>query len=162
MGHRGAALVEQFRGTNTVPGGVIGVCENNGVECVPLFHTLLGVLGPASEAIAFYTDEILRGLDHSGDLDGPQIQQLKDAAAAQNVVPVVGLGVKDQRLAGVMRNASLLITPVGIEGVYVKVHQWHNEKLYMRGGKRRLFSKLQPGRPAWRPALYGAFLCYSP
>lgn len=68
---RGAALVEQFRGTNTVPGGVIGVCENNGVEFVPFFHTLLGALGPAAgEAIAFYTDEILRGLDQSDDLDG--------------------------------------------------------------------------------------------
>jgi hypothetical protein len=61
---RGTALVEQFRGTNTVPGGVIGVCDSNGVECVPLFHTFLGALGPAvGERIVFYADEILRGLD---------------------------------------------------------------------------------------------------
>ncbi len=102
------------------------------------------------------------GWIRSSDLDGPQIEQLKDAAAAHNVVLVVGLGVKVQRLASVMCNAWLVITPAGIEVVYVKVQQWYNEKLYMRGGKRRLFSKLQPGRPAWRPALYGAFLCYSP
>ncbi|MBA8821012.1 hypothetical protein BRY73_03490 [Ochrobactrum sp. P6BS-III] len=163
MGHRGAALVEQFRGTNIVPGGVIGVCDSNGVECVPLLHTFLGALGPVEgEGIAFYADEILRGLDQSGDLDGPQIQQLKDAAAAHNVVLVVGLGVKDQRLAGVMRNASLVITPVGIEGVYIKVHQWHNEKLYARGGKRRLFSKLQQGRPAWDQRFMGRSCAIAP
>ncbi|MBA8821778.1 microcystin degradation protein MlrC [Ochrobactrum sp. P6BS-III] len=68
---RGSALIEQFRGTNTVPGGVIKICENNGVELIPLFHTLLGALGPAAdEAIEFYKNEILAGLDRSGDIDG--------------------------------------------------------------------------------------------
>lgn len=68
---RGSALIEQFRGTNTVPGGVIKICENNGVELIPLFHTLLGALGPAAdEAIEFYKNEILAELDRSGDIDG--------------------------------------------------------------------------------------------
>ncbi len=68
---RGDDLVAQFRGTNTVPGGVIKVCDDNDVEMVPLFHTLLGALGPASsEAVGFYIAEILAGLERAGPLDG--------------------------------------------------------------------------------------------
>jgi len=68
---RGAELVERFRGTNTVPGGCLKICEAEGAEFVPLFHTLLGALGPASdEAVAHYTREIVEGLDKSGPLDG--------------------------------------------------------------------------------------------
>ncbi len=87
--------------------------------------------GPMVSAVPHYGNALYQAC---ADIDGPQIQKLKDASTAHNVVLVVGLGVKDQRLAGVMRNASLLITPTGIEGVYVKVHQWHNEKLYFTRG----------------------------
>lgn len=68
---RGAELAARFRGTNTVPGGCLKVCEAEGAELVPLFHTLLGALGPASdEAVAQFTQEILDGIDNAGPLDG--------------------------------------------------------------------------------------------
>lgn len=68
---RGADLTARFRGTNTVPGGCLKVCEEQGAELVPLFHTLLGALGPASdEAVAAFTQEILDGIDKAGPLDG--------------------------------------------------------------------------------------------
>jgi microcystin degradation protein MlrC len=68
---RGAELVTRFRGTNTVPGGCLKVCEAEGAELVPLFHTLLGALGPASdEAIEHFTREIVEGLGRCGPLDG--------------------------------------------------------------------------------------------
>ena len=68
---RGVALTERFRGTNTVPGSCLKICEAEGAEFVPLFHTLLGALGPtADEAVAYYTNEIVEGLGKSGPLDG--------------------------------------------------------------------------------------------
>ncbi|MGX1743668.1 M81 family metallopeptidase [Bosea sp. NPDC055353] len=68
---RGAKLTERFRGTNTVPGGCLKVCEAEGAEFVPLFHTLLGALGPTADAaVAHYTGEIVEGLGKSGRLDG--------------------------------------------------------------------------------------------
>lgn len=68
---RGEALTERFRGTNTVPGGCLRICEAEGAELVPLFHTLLGALGPAADAaVAHYTSEIVDGLADSGPLDG--------------------------------------------------------------------------------------------
>ena len=68
---RGRELTERFRGTNTVPGGCLKICEAEGAEFVPLFHTLLGALGPtADEAVEHYTREILEGLAGSGPLDG--------------------------------------------------------------------------------------------
>ena len=47
---------------------------------------------------------------------------------------MIGLGLRDARRAGVMRNASLLIGPEGVLGDYTKVHQWQNEKLFFTGG----------------------------
>ncbi|MDK8872722.1 M81 family metallopeptidase [Paracoccus sp. SSJ] len=68
---RGAQIPARFRGTNTVPGGSIAICEAEGAEFVPLFHTLLGALGPASdEAVAHYTRELLEGVADAGRLDG--------------------------------------------------------------------------------------------
>lgn len=68
---RGAELTERFRGTNTVPGGCLRICEAEGAEFVPLFHTLLGALGPTADAaVAHYTREIVEGLGSSGPLDG--------------------------------------------------------------------------------------------
>lgn len=62
---------EWFRGTNTVPGGCLKICEAEGAEFVPLFHTLLGALGPTADAaVAHYTGEIVEGLGRSGPLDG--------------------------------------------------------------------------------------------
>ncbi len=68
---RGRELTERFRGTNTVPGGCLKICEGEGAEFVPLFHTLLGALGPTADAaVEHYTREIVEGLGRSGLLDG--------------------------------------------------------------------------------------------
>ncbi|SDG17032.1 M81 family metallopeptidase [Bosea robiniae] len=68
---RGRELTERFRGTNTVPGGCLKICEAEGAEFVPLFHTLLGALGPTADAaVAHYTSEIISGLARSAPVDG--------------------------------------------------------------------------------------------
>lgn len=68
---RGEEVVTSFRGTNTVPGGCLKVCEEQGASFVPLFHTLLGALGPAEdEAVERYCNEIVSGLRNAGTLDG--------------------------------------------------------------------------------------------
>lgn len=68
--------------------------------------------------------------------DGEEIGALVAAAARFRVHIVIGLGLRDNLRAGVMRNASLLIGPEGVLGDYTKVHQWQNEKLYFMGGDR--------------------------
>lgn len=68
---RGAGVTARFRGTNTVPGGCMAICEAEGAEFVPLFHTLLGALGPASdEAVEHFTQELLDGVAGARRLDG--------------------------------------------------------------------------------------------
>jgi predicted amidohydrolase len=47
---------------------------------------------------------------------------------------VAGLGLRDPRIAGAMRNASMLMGPEGLIGCYIKVHQWQTEKLYFTAG----------------------------
>ncbi|KQK30952.1 nitrilase [Bosea thiooxidans] len=66
--------------------------------------------------------------------DGEEIKALVALAARHRVHLVIGLGLRDARRAGVMRNASLLIGPEGVLGDYTKVHQWQNEKLFFTGG----------------------------
>jgi len=68
------------------------------------------------------------------DLRGEDIQRLSALAAKHRTYLVLGLGLRDAQLRGVMRNASVLIGPQGVIGVYVKVHQWQNEKLYFKKG----------------------------
>ncbi len=60
---RGETLVAQRRGTNTVIGGFIKVCEAEGIEMAPLVATSGGAAGSASDA-AFdtYVAEICDGL----------------------------------------------------------------------------------------------------
>ncbi len=70
------------------------------------------------------------------DLDGEEIAAFMQQAARLDTYLVLGLGIRDLRLRGVMRNASVLIGPQGLIGVYVKIHQWHNEKLYFTKGER--------------------------
>jgi len=68
---RGNAIVDEFLDTNTVPGGVLRVCREEGVACVPLFHALLGALGPVSDnAVTYYTGELLRSVAGAEPLDG--------------------------------------------------------------------------------------------
>ncbi len=67
----GAALVARYRGTNTLLGGFIAVCERDDVEIVPLVHSEGGAAGPASdEAFIHYADRICGGLATAGPLDG--------------------------------------------------------------------------------------------
>ncbi|WP_312016709.1 M81 family metallopeptidase [Bradyrhizobium sp. BR 10261] len=68
---RGDRIVEELRGTNTVMGGFIDVCEQDSVELVPLVHTALGAVGPATdEAVRRYTDEMAVSVRALPDLDG--------------------------------------------------------------------------------------------
>ncbi|MDR5653267.1 M81 family metallopeptidase [Ruixingdingia sedimenti] len=68
---RGAEVTARFAGTNTVPGGCMAVCAAEGAEFVPLFHTLLGALGPASDAaVERFTQEIVDGIAAQGPFDG--------------------------------------------------------------------------------------------
>lgn len=69
---RGAHLVERLRGTNTVMGGFIGVCERDGVDLLPIVQTSCGAAGPATdEAVCAYTDEIAAAIAAAASrLDG--------------------------------------------------------------------------------------------
>ncbi|MGE0723463.1 MAG: M81 family metallopeptidase [Alphaproteobacteria bacterium] len=67
----GAALIDKFRGTNTVCGGFIGACEASGMAMVPLVHAEGGAMGPSSdEAFIHYADRICAGLAEQGPFDG--------------------------------------------------------------------------------------------
>lgn len=68
---RGAEIPAQYRGSNTVAGGVLSVLDTAGAEMVPLFHSLLGALGPAADdAVTAFADELVQGLRGAGPLDG--------------------------------------------------------------------------------------------
>ncbi|WP_163852215.1 M81 family metallopeptidase [Pseudooceanicola aestuarii] len=68
---RGAEIPAQYRGTNTVAGGTLKVLDAAGAAMVPLFHTLLGALGPAEDAaVIAFADEMAAGLAAAGPLDG--------------------------------------------------------------------------------------------
>lgn len=67
----GATLVERSRGTNTVCGGFVEVCEREGVEIVPLVYAEAGAAGPATDdAFLHYADRICAGLAEADGLDG--------------------------------------------------------------------------------------------
>lgn len=60
---RGQQIEASLRGTNTVIGGFLAVCERAGVETVPIVYTKLGAVGPATdEAVDFYLREIREGI----------------------------------------------------------------------------------------------------
>lgn len=69
---RGDNIIEQLRGTNTVMGGFIDICEHEQVGILPIVHTALGAVGPATdEAVARYAGEIVAGIRNLADrLDG--------------------------------------------------------------------------------------------
>ncbi len=87
--------------------------------------------GPMVSDVPHYPQALF---DACADLNGPHVEALQNTAADCNISLVIGLGIRDRALSGVMRNASLLITPSGLGGIYFKVHQWHNEKLYFTRG----------------------------
>lgn len=72
--------------------------------------------------------------DACADLHGEDVEHMISLSARYRTHLVLGLALRDPKLHGVMRNASVLIGPQGLVGVYVKVHQWQNEKLYFTKG----------------------------
>jgi len=69
---RGDRIIEQLRGTNTVMGGFLEICEREEVRVLPIVHTALGAVGPATdEAVARYAGEIVAGIRNAVDrIDG--------------------------------------------------------------------------------------------
>jgi microcystin degradation protein MlrC len=67
----GPELIARFRGTNTLCGGFIQVCEREGAEILPIVFADGGAAGPASdEAFLHYADRICAALQEAGPLDG--------------------------------------------------------------------------------------------
>lgn len=67
----GPELLTRFRGTNTLCGGFIEVCEAEGAEILPMVYADGGAAGPASdEAFLHYADRICAALQQAGPLDG--------------------------------------------------------------------------------------------
>ncbi|QRM32921.1 M81 family metallopeptidase [Microvirga sp. VF16] len=67
----GPALLEGFRETDTVLGGIIRVCEREDADIIPLFYTSGGAAGPTSdEAYNHYVNRLIDGLRSAGPLDG--------------------------------------------------------------------------------------------
>ena len=69
---RGADILTQLRGTNTVMGGFIEVCEQSEIEMMPIVQTSQGAAGAATdEAVEFYIKEISAAIEkHHTELDG--------------------------------------------------------------------------------------------
>ena len=69
---RGQEIPTQLRGTNTVMGGFIKVCEQADIEMMPIVQTTQGAAGPATdEAVEFYINEISQAVQkHQAELDG--------------------------------------------------------------------------------------------
>lgn len=69
---RGGAILSELRGTNTVFGGFIDINEQELVDMLPIVHTKLGAIGPATdEAVEFYCQEISLAVAAAGDsIDG--------------------------------------------------------------------------------------------
>lgn len=67
----GTELLEKQKGTNTVAGGVIEQLEEESMQCIPIFESNAGALGPASDnAVRYAEHEIITGLQAAGHLDG--------------------------------------------------------------------------------------------
>ncbi len=67
----GDAMLDRYRGTNTIPGGFIAVCERETAELVPLVFTDGGAAGPAMDAaFIHYADRLCAGLLAAGPVDG--------------------------------------------------------------------------------------------
>ena len=68
---QGPAMLDRFRGTNTIPGGFIGICEAADVELVPMVFVDGGAAGPVTDsAFVHYADRICAELAAAGPLDG--------------------------------------------------------------------------------------------
>jgi predicted amidohydrolase len=65
---------------------------------------------------------------------GPFTDMLCGVARDHGVHIVAGLALRHPVLSGAMYNASMLVGPQGVSGVYRKIHRWHLEKLYFIPG----------------------------
>ena len=67
----GEALLDRYRGTNTLCGGFLAVCEREGAEVLPILFLDAGAAGPATDAaFLHYADRICAALAEAGPLDG--------------------------------------------------------------------------------------------
>ena len=68
----GSAMLDRFRGTNTIPGGVIDTLEAADVEIVPLVFVDGGAAGPGTdEAFERYAERLVAGLRAAQDTGFP-------------------------------------------------------------------------------------------
>lgn len=69
---RGDRILTQLRGTNTVMGGFIKICEQSNIQMMPIVQTSQGAAGAATdEAVEFYIQEISAFIEkHHTELDG--------------------------------------------------------------------------------------------
>jgi omega-amidase len=72
----------------------------------------------------------------SATLAGPLVEKLRAIAERYRTHIVSGLALRSAERPGLLHNASALVGPDGLIGVYEKVHLWHCEKLYFAGGRR--------------------------
>lgn len=79
-------------------------------------------------------DYALRLYQAAEPSDGAFTQMLCQVAHEYGVHLVAGLALRHPVLAGVLYNASVLVGPQGVVGIYHKIHQWHLEKLYFMAG----------------------------
>jgi predicted amidohydrolase len=68
--------------------------------------------------------------------DGPLIDSLSTIAKEYRTHIVAGLALREPVHGGLLHNASVLIGPTGLIGIYRKIHLWHSEKLYFAPGRR--------------------------
>lgn len=90
---------------------------------------------PFSEQAGNPTDYALRLYEASEPPGGAYTQMLLEVARAHGVYIVAGLSLRHPVLAGAMFNASMLVGPDGVMGIYHKIHRWHLEKLYFIAGE---------------------------
>lgn len=89
--------------------------------------------GAMVSAVSHYGEALYQAC---ADPEGQEIAALAERVGRHGAYVVIGLGLRDRLLPGVMRNVSLLIGSEGVVGEYVKIHQWQNEKLYFTRGDR--------------------------
>ncbi|WP_068831756.1 carbon-nitrogen hydrolase family protein [Polaromonas jejuensis] len=87
-----------------------------------------------SEASGGAHDYALRLYQAAEPEGGPFTEMLCCVAREHGVHVVAGLALRHPVLSGAMYNASILVGPQGVLGVYHKIHRWHLEKLYFIAG----------------------------
>ena len=86
----GAEMLDKYRGSNSVIGGFIAVCERERVEMLPIVMTSGGAAGPAADdALVHYGDRICAGLAALGKIDGVLLD-LHGAMATPTRRPTAG------------------------------------------------------------------------